>query len=184
MTHWEGGRRGQYGTAQDREFQVGVDWNTKKGYAEFDNEKKTYKKINTHKCSHEMPSNSGMKKSLSQEKKNHLDIQQQKGKWARLDETLITHTSGIRYFVFPIGLVTSFPSSNQKKTHTSWLIIINSWSRNKKKRNTSFHTRRFTNGNVLLYIQCKKRFPRFFFGVTWRQREKMCKIERDRTTNC
>ena len=146
--------------------------------------KKTYKKINTHKCSHEMPSNSGMKKSLSQEKKNHLDIQQQKRKWARLDETLITHTSGIRYFVFPIGLVTSFPSSNQKKTHTSWLIIINSWSRNKKKRNTSFHTRRFTNGNVLLYIQCKKKISPFFFGVTWRQREKMCKIERDRTTNC
>jgi hypothetical protein len=34
------GEGGQYGTAQDREFQVGVDQNTKKGNAEFYNEKK------------------------------------------------------------------------------------------------------------------------------------------------
>ncbi len=62
---------GQYGTAQDREFQVGVDQNTKKVMSSFTIKKNKVNvpKINTHNFSHEMPSNSGMEKTLSQKKK-------------------------------------------------------------------------------------------------------------------
>lgn len=69
----EGKKEGN--TAQLRtEFEVGIDQNTKKGYAEFYNErsKRTNKSTRTNFFSHEMSSNSGIEKKRV--RKSQLDI--------------------------------------------------------------------------------------------------------------
>ena len=152
------GEGGQYGTAQDREFQVGVDQNTKKVMQSFTMKKSKRTKINTHKFLL-------TKCRVIQEWKNPLSQKEEKiifrtsnsrGKWPRR----LKHKPGVN-LVLQLADFVTFPFQLK---NTCQLIINNRSKRrnSKTKKQTNTHTLISTQDKSpmeMCYNTLKKKIP-------------------------